>query len=75
MRYFLDHDRDRPEWVIYEAAEPGNGTVALVLPGALPRADAEKARLALARARAQGRREVADEITHLAQALRAREPS
>lgn len=70
MRYFLDKDRDRPEWVIFEGATPADGVVVVTLPGAIPRGEAEKVRFALSRARAQGRREVADEITSLALRLR-----
>lgn len=70
MRYFLDHDRERPEWVIYVAAEQeANGTVVLTLPDSLPRQDAEHARRALASARRDGRREVAEAVTHHVQSL------
>lgn len=74
MRYFLDRDQERPEWIVYVAPEPGvGGTVILTLPGSLPRADAERTRRALASARGEGRREVADEISSLARRLRLAE--
>lgn len=71
MRYFLDRDKDG-DWVIYLASGQGcpNGTVVLELPGSVPRAEAEKTRTALSRARELGRREVADEVSALAQRLR-----
>lgn len=71
MRYYLHHDQERTEWVIYVAAEQqqANGTVVLTLPGSLPRGDAEKARRALASARRDGRREVAESVTRHAQSL------
>ncbi len=70
MRYYLDRDRERPEWVIYEGTAPENGTVVLTLPDYVPRGIAELTRVALSRARAQGRREVAEEVSHHAQSIR-----
>ena len=75
MRYYLDRDRERPEWVICEGTAPENGVVVLTLPDYVPRGIAELARGALSRARAQGRREVADAVAHHAQGLRLAEQS
>ena len=70
MRYYLDRDRERPEWVISEGTAPENGTVVLTLPDCVPRGIAELTRVALSRARAQGRREVADAVSSHARSLR-----
>jgi hypothetical protein len=50
---------------------PGNGgTVILELPGTLPRLAAVKVRMALANARALGRREVSDELSDCLRSVR-----
>lgn len=72
MRYFLAPAADGTgQWTIFEgeSAEKG-GTVILELPGIISREIAEKTRIALTRAKAQGRREVADEIAGTARRLR-----
>lgn len=73
MRYYLDHDQSRLGWVIFEGTSAEDGTVVLELPGIISREVAEKARIALARAKEEGRREVASEVVRHVQGLRLAE--